>query len=601
MSGFKNKALLILLVSLSNHVLGQTNAGYYPLIQNIYGRNTQSLNGHWNRLPDPLKSGYFTYRKTVDPNGYFNDVKVDNRNKFKEYGFDDAPWLYVPGDWNTQEDKLYYYEGAIWYKRIFNFSGTSARQFLYFGAVNYEAKVYLNGEKVGEHEGGYTPFNIEVTNKIKLGENSLIVLVDNTRRADAVPTDNFDWWNYGGITRDVMLVETPETFIRDYKIQLKKGSQSQIEVSVKFDGNNKKQSIKFEIPELKISKTIPTNTDGTATLDLTAKLNLWSTSNPKLYKVTLSSENEKVEDEIGFRTIEVKNDKVLLNGNPVFLKGICIHEEALITTRRAFSLVDAKALLDKAQEAGCNFVRLAHYPHNEFMVREAERRGMLVWSEIPVYWTIDFKNPLTLVNATNQLNEMINRDKNRASVIIWSLANETPHGDARDKFLTELIEKTREFDNTRLVSMAMEKSQINDTLQTIKDNMMNKVDIISFNQYIGWYNGTWELTKRSEWDLHFNKPIIVSEFGGEALYGKHGTDHERWTEEYQAELYKQTLNMLDRIPELAGVTPWILADFRSPKRLNPTIQGEFNRKGIYSERGEPKMSMYILRDWYKKK
>lgn len=595
------KLFYVFFVCLSSLLFSQNNPRYYPLIQNIYCRKFQSLNGEWNRLPDPLKSGYYTYRKTIDPNGYFNDIKVDNWNKFKEYGFEDSPWLYVPGDWNSQEEKLYYYEGAVWYKRTFIYSGTSARQFLYFGSVNYDAKVYLNGVKVGEHEGGYTPFNIEVSNQIKQGENSIIVLVDNTRRADAVPTDNFDWWNYGGITRDVMLAEMPETFIRDYKIQLKKGSLSQIEISVVLDGNRKRQNIKLEIPELKINKTVTTNSEGIISFDLNAKLTLWNTTNPKLYKISISTENEKVEDLIGFRTIEVKQDKILLNGIPIFLKGICIHEEALITTRRAFSLADAKALLDKAQEAGCNFVRLAHYPHNEFMAREAERRGMMVWSEIPVYWTIDFENPVTLANAENQLNEMISRDKNRASVIIWSVANETPHGEDRDKFLTELIQKTRELDNTRLVSMALERSQINDTLHTIKDNMINQVDVVSFNQYIGWYSGTWELTKRSNWDLHFNKPIIVSEFGGEALYGMHGTNRERWTEEYQAELYKQTLNMLDKIPDLVGVTPWILVDFRSPRRLNPKIQGEYNRKGIFSERGDAKMSMYVLRDWYKRK
>lgn len=595
------KEILIIILCLSQQLLSQTNPKYYPLIQNIYGRNIQSLNGHWNRLPDPLKTGYFTYRKTENPYGYFKDEQVDNWNKFKEYGFDDAPWLYVPGDWNSQEEKLYYYEGAVWYKRTFSHTGTSARQFLYFGAVNYDAKVYLNGEKVGEHEGGYTPFNIEITKHLKKGENSLIVLVDNTRRADAVPTDNFDWWNYGGITRDVMLIETPETFIRDYKIQLKKGSQSQIEVSVIIDGAVKPQNIKVEIPELKISKTISVNNDGTAKIEIPTKLTLWDTQNPKLYKVIVSTEKEKLEDMIGFRSIETNKHNILLNGKPIFMKGICIHEEALFTSRRAFSLTDAKALLDKAQEAGCNFVRLAHYPHNEFMVREAERRGMLVWSEIPVYWTIDFKNPATLANATNQLSEMIMRDKNRASISIWSVANETPQSEARDNFLTNLIKQTRELDNTRLVSMALEKSQINDTLQTIHDLMIDKVDVISFNQYIGWYNGTWELTKRLNWDLHFNKPIIVSEFGGEALYGLHGTNRERWTEEYQAELYKQTLNMLDRIPELAGVTPWILVDFRSPKRLNSTIQGEYNRKGIFSERGEAKQAMYVLRDWYKSK
>ena len=125
---------------------------------------------------------------------------------------------------------------------------------------------------------------------------------------------------------------------------------------------------------------------------------------------------------------------ILLNGRPIFLRGICIHEEAPLRGGRAYSREDALTLLGWAKELGANFVRLAHYPHNEFMVREADRMGIMVWSEIPVYWTIQWENPATLENARNQLKEMIARDKNRAAVVIWSVANETPLSDARFRF-----------------------------------------------------------------------------------------------------------------------------------------------------------------------
>jgi beta-glucuronidase len=595
------KILFLFLIIYSLLAFGQVNESYYPLIQNIGKRTTQSLNGHWNRLVDPLESGYYDYRKRPNPNGFFKNKQVDNWLQFKEYGFDNAPVLNVPGDWNTQETKLYYYEGTVWYKKSFSFSGKSARQFLYFGAVNYDAKVYLNGEKIGEHEGGYTPFNFEISKFIQQGENVLILKVDNKRRKDAIPTDNFDWWNYGGITRDVMLVEMPSTFIQDYKVQLKKGSNTTLQVQVKLDGAEALQKVKVEIPELKLNKTLVADAAGKITFEQNLKPVLWSPTNPKLYKVLVSSEMDKVEDEIGFRSIETKGNQILLNGKPVFLKGICVHEEAPTRTGRAFSLADSKNLLDMAQELGCNFLRLAHYPHNEFMVREAERRGILLWSEIPVYWTIDFENPATLANATNQLNEMISRDKNRASIIIWSVANETPNGQARSKFLTSLIQSAKAFDDTRLVSMALERSQINDTLQTIKDDMMDKVDVVSFNQYLGWYNGTWELPLKVKWQFKTDKPIIVSEFGGEALFGYHGNTKQRWTEEYQEQLYKNTCKMLDEMPNLVGVTPWILMDFRSSKRLLPGFQDDFNRKGLFSERGEPKKAMFVLKDWYSKK
>jgi len=283
------------------------------------------------------------------------------------------------------------------------------------------------------------------------------------------------------------------------------------------------------------------------------------------------------------------------------LKGISVHEEAPIRTGRAFSLADSKNLLDMAQQLGVNYLRLAHYPHNEYMVREAERRGILLWSEIPVYWTIDFENSVTLANATNQLNEMISRDKNRAAIIFWSVANETPRGEARTKFLTTLVKTAKVFDNTRLVSMALERTQINDSIQTINDDMMDQVDVVSFNEYLGWYQGTWELPLKVKWEFKNDKPIIISEFGGGALSGNHGAANQRWTEEYQEQLYKNTCLMLDKMPNLAGTTPWILMDFRSSKRLLPKIQDDFNRKGLFSERGEPKKAMYILRDWYLKK
>jgi len=595
------KVFIFFFVCYSYVAMSQTNESYCPLIQNIGGRSTLTLNGRWNRLVDPLESGYYDYRKNPNPNGFFKNATVDNWNQFKEYGFEDAPVLQVPGDWNTQEAKLYYYEGTIWYKKSFTYSGNSPRQFLYFGAVNYEAKVYLNGQKIGEHEGGYTPFNIEVTKLIKQGENTLILKVDNKRRTDGVPTDNFDWWNYGGITRDVMLVETPSTFIRDYKVQLKKGSKSQLQIDIKIDGVNLQQNVKVEIPELKFSKSVITGNNGEVVFEQTVLPTLWSPTNPKLYRVIITTETDKVEDEIGFRTIETSGNKILLNGSPIFLKGICLHEEAPIRTGRAFSLADSKNLLDMAQQLGCNFLRLAHYPHNEYMVREAERRGILLWSEIPVYWTIDFENPGTLLNATNQLSEMISRDKNRAAIVFWSVANETPLGEARSKFITSLVKAAKLFDNTRLVSMALERSQINDSIQTISDDMMDQVEVVSFNEYLGWYQGTWELPLKVKWVFKNDKPIIISEFGGEASFGLHGAANQRWTEEYQEELYKNTCSMLDKIPNLAGTTPWILMDFRSSKRLLPKIQDDFNRKGLFSDRGEPKKAMFILKDWYLKK
>ncbi len=188
-------------------------------------------------------------------NGYFKNQKPEKISDLIEYDFDNSEKLNVPGDWNTQSEKLLYYEGTIWYKKSFSYAvKEEKRVFIYFGAVNYTCKVFLNGEFIGEHTGGFTPFNFEITNKINDGDNFVILMVNNTRKIDAVPTINTDWWNYGGITRSVKLIETPQTFIEDYFIQLASGSNSKINGWIKLEGEKLDESISLEITELNINK-----------------------------------------------------------------------------------------------------------------------------------------------------------------------------------------------------------------------------------------------------------------------------------------------------------------------------------------------------------
>jgi beta-glucuronidase len=286
-----------------------------------------------------------------------------------------------------------------------------------------------------------------------------------------------------------------------------------------------------------------------------------------------------------------------LNGEPVFLKGISIHEEAPYRGGRCTGIEDSEILLGWAKELGCNFVRLAHYPHNESIVRLADEMGIMVWSEIPVYWTIQFGNLSVFENALNQLQEMIKRDKNRASVIIWSVANETPRSEERLNFLNGLIEKVKSLDESRLVTAATE-IRISDNIVTIDDPLAEKLDVIGVNEYFGWYVKTLEEIPEIRWASKYNKPLIMSELGGGAKYGHHGNTTQVWTEEYQEAIYKNQIVMLKKIPFLAGVTPWILMDFRSPRRPLPGIQDYWNRKGLLSEKGEKKKAFYILQDFY---
>lgn len=570
-----------------------------PQIINVDGRSITSLDGLWKTIVDPFENGYYDYRRMPLKNGYGADRDVTDKSLLQEYNFATDKTLFVPGDWNTQRPELYYYEGTIWYRNRFQYRiKNDKRVFLHFGAVNYEAIVFVNGKEAGKHVGGFTPFNFEVTGMLKSGENSVVVKVDNKRFPEAVPTINTDWWNYGGITRQVNLIETPATFVRDYYLQLKKNDRNTLVGWVQLDGNNFSKSVKVEIPELKLTQTITPDSKGYASFECKIKPVYWSPENPKLYKVNISTDSDVISDEIGFRTIETQGTKILLNGKPVFLRGVSVHEEAAFRNGRAYSKEEDLILLQWAKEMGCNFVRLAHYPHNEQMIRQAEKLGILVWSEIPVYWTIQWKNTETYKNAENQLTDNIVRDKNRANVIIWSIANETPQSPERLSFLTRLAEKVRSLDPVRLVGAAMEKEEVKPGLMTVDDPLSKVMDVLSFNQYVGWYDGLPEKCDRVNWTFDIQKPVIVTEFGGCALYGMRGGKTERFTEDYQEDLYIKSVEMLKRIPGLAGCTPWILKDFRSPRRQLRDIQDDFNRKGLISDKGQKKRAFFVMQKWY---
>ena len=579
-----------------------------PLIQNVNAYETMSLNGEWNYIVDVQEEGYYDYRMKPTPWGFFRNAKPQKPEDLIEYDFDKSPTMQIPSDWNTKDERLFFYEGTVWFKRSFQaVPMEECRTLLYFGAVNYDCRVWVNGQEVGHHVGGFTPFNFDISDLLKVGENTVIVKVDNKRHPEDVPTQIFDWWNYGGITRDVMLVKVTPVYLEDYNVQLQKADAKakmrEISFSAKLNKAEAGHEVTLFIPELKLEQKLTTDAEGkvSGTMKVSAKkLILWSPENPKRYQVQVTLDNSTVADEIGFRTIETRDKQILLNGQPIFLKGISIHNEKPNGGGRANTAEDARTLLSWAKELGCNFVRLAHYPHHEEMVREAEKMGILVWSEIPVYWTIAWTNPATFANARQQLTDMISRDHNRANVIIWSIANETPHSAERDDFLGRLAQYARTLDDTRLISMAMEVTGASNYVNRLNDNMNKYVDVVSFNEYIGWYRDVNDAPKMT-WEIPYNKPVIISEFGGGARYGYHGAQNQRWTEEFQENLYRENLAMLDKIDGLSGTTPWILKDFRSPRRVLPGVQDYYNRKGLVSDKGEKKKAFFVLRDWYAQK
>ena len=397
---YRIKALLLTLM-----VTVAVQAEEVPLIGNVLNRQTVSLNGPWHYIIDVQEEGYYDYRMNPTRWGFFQNAKPQRPEDLIEYDFDKAATMNIPGDWNTQDERLFFYEGTVWFKRSFwiengklkienpgtptnlqssIFNLQSNRVLLYFGASNYDTHVYVNTHYVMHHVGGFTPFNADITDQLKEGENVVIVKVDNKRHADNVPTQIFDWWNYGGITRDVLLVQVPNTYIENYKLALSKGVKeerskgvSRIDFTLNLNTKEAGRQVQLTIPELKVKQIFTTDTTGTinATVSVKSKLlTLWSPETPKLYRVELSLAEKTasgsvfgdvIADSIGCRTIETRGKQLLLNGQPIFLRGVSIHEEAPNGGGRANGTQTAHTLLSWAKELGCNFVRLAHYPHNE--------------------------------------------------------------------------------------------------------------------------------------------------------------------------------------------------------------------------------------------
>ena len=599
---------LLVFVMLPSNFSAQEN-----LIMNVDGRNTVSLNGTWSYIIDPYENGFYDYRykerNENDPEAYWNRPVTNNRWDRVEHDYTGKHTLEVPGDWNSQDEVFKYYEGTVWYQREFDVKDLreNERVFLHFGAVNYEAHVYLNGKKLGSHKGGFTPFNFEIPQSILEKENNfLVVKVDNKRHPQEIPTVNTDWWNFGGITRDVNLIRVPETFIQQYGLSLQEDfnpqqTQKQKRAGIKgFVKLNKASNttLTLEIPELKIKQQLKPSGDS-LNFSLTAKnLQLWSPQSPKLYDVIFSFNGEQIRDRIGFRKIETSGKDILLNGEKIFLRGISIHEEIPQQMRRAHSKEDALQLFGYVKDLEANMVRLAHYPHNPNMTKVADSLGILVWSEIPVYWTIDFESKEVLKKAKIQLREMIIRDRNRASVIIWSVGNETPVSPVRTDFMKSLITEARILDSSRLISAALEVHNENGIFK-IDDPLGEFTDIVSVNEYLGWYGGLPGDAKTAKWEVVYEKPLFFSETGAGAKAGFFADKETRWSEDFQEWYYKEQVKMMKRMPDnYSGLSPWILTDFRSPRRNHPEYQEGWNRKGLIDNEGNRKKAFYILKNYY---
>ncbi|MEE4208950.1 MAG: glycoside hydrolase family 2 TIM barrel-domain containing protein [Parvularcula sp.] len=621
----------------------------------IDGRQKMSLNGEWRLIIDPVGIG----APGTAFGGFPLNRKVQTPYDLIEYNFETSRAVQVPGDYQTQYNELTFYNNATWYYRTFSISELSegSRFHLNFDGANFEKRVFLNGKAIGMHEGGYVPFSFDVTEALRPGENTLMVWVVSRLDDDTVPTHRIDWWPYGGLTRDVELVETPTAFIRNAQVQLAPGSTREAVVKLQYEGGPAPESARLRIPELGVDQELALDAQGQGRIALPRSLRLWSPDHPRLYNVTLNAGGDSVTDNIGFRTISTMGRQIYLNGEPIKLKGISTHEEPIGESGVAYSEAHMRRLLQEAKALNANFVRAAHYPYNRHLAKVADEVGLLLWEEVPIYWNIDFSDAEVIAVAQDQLARLVRRDWNRASVVIWSVANETPNNEARLAFLKERIDEVRTLDDTRLVSAALlggsaeqftlvaqrmahmalaapdtlsakdraifeailkdvDRSSFDDPLPIIiKDPLSKFVDIIAYNQYFGWYYSSaisrrigvgedvlrplmLRLIPNLRIQSSEEKPIHISEMGAGAKLGFSGNGEGIWSETYQDAVYKAQVQMIAANPQIRGLTPWILKDFRTMVRTLPGIQDNYNRKGLIDETGARKKAFNTLRDFY---
>lgn len=586
-----------------------------PILTRADRRDGQDLSGTWNYSIDPYRDGVAGFHRGPPGVGHrrYDDSDVDavtrgDPKALYEYDMRRSPTATLPASWLTHAPEMRHYQGLVWYQRRFDTAALKPgqRAFLRFEAVNYTAKVYLNGQAVGEHEGGFTPFAFEVTALLRPGENQVTIGVDSTPALDGAPPPVTDWENYGGVTRPVRLVITPATFVDDAWVRLSRDGKT-IAADVRLDGPAAAgQTVSVKVAGLALRGKA--GADGVARLSIPAPKGLkrWAPGAPVLHDVRVEAGEDVLTDRVGLRTVEVRGGEILVNGKPVFLRGICLHEEELgENPARTITEAASRALLSEARDGlHANFVRLAHYPHSEVTARLADEMGLLVWSEIPIYWLVDFGNARTLALARGMLAESIRRDRNRASIVLWSVANETPVGDARNAFLGTLVDDVRALDDTRLVTAALlaaRKTVDGHPEMSVDDPLAAKLDVLAVNTYAGWYGGdSLDAVATIRWKPT-DKPLVFSEFGADALAGfSDPALMRKFSEDFQARYYVQTLAMTANAPSLRGLSPWILKDFRAPRRQHPVYQQGWNRKGLISPTGQRKAAFSVLANHYRK-
>src|SRR5438270_9353059 len=577
-------------------------------------RNKLDLSGIWDFRIDPEHVG--------ETDEWFN-------------GLADARPIAVPGSWNEQYADIFNYLDLAWYvtRTYVPRSWQGQRVFIRVGSANYYGTVYVNGVRVGSHEGGHLPFAFEITNLLKWdAENVVAISVENELKPTRVPAGNmstalgpcasfprttFDFFPLAGLHRPVVLFTVPQTSIED------------VTVVTGIDGADGTVTVTARLNQAVAAQGSVTLSDGSTQVEATlsfehgvaaAKLNvpaarLWSDKDPYLYELTVSTESDRFSLPVGIRTISVEGGRILLNGQPVKMNGFGRHED-FIASGKGLNLPLLVKDYQLMRWTGANSYRTSHYPYSEEEMQMADREGFLIIDEIPAV-SLQFENDenaaIRLRMCLQQLDELVARDKNHPSVVMWCVANEPmpsslnpgnlaapTNGDpsvVRGKqFLDTLLRRARELDPTRLVTLV--------TVMGGPQDWMQQCDVICMNRYWGWYVLGGEMDKAlasleqeldQVWNL-WHKPIIMTEFGADTMPGLHGQPPVMWTEEYQADYIRGHLEVAGRKDYVAGMQVWNFADFAAVQSIMRI--GGLNMKGIFTRTRTPKLAAHVLREFW---
>ncbi|MHA1106869.1 MAG: beta-glucuronidase [Promethearchaeota archaeon] len=524
----------------------------------------------------------------------------------------------VPASWNDQFAENRDFLGPAWYQTYFTIPSTwNGKIFIYFSSVNYLTDVWLNGKKIGNHEGGHLPFEYEISDKIVSEDNLLVVRVDGRLSDKYVPPrgrpmnypqTNFDFYPFCGIHRPVLLYTIPNEGIKDITVRTSiKDTTGIIDILLEtFELVNASLHVSLKGFGIEVSKISKIEHDIIKSTLEVNEAKLWSCEAPNLYdlRVDIVKEGSIMDSytlKVGIRTVEVRGDKLLLNGKPIYLTGFGRHEDFPITGR---GYVPAIIIKDYSlmNWIGANSFRTSHYPYSEQMMDLADRLGFLVIDEIPAVGLTFNKNVIERqLELCNQfMEELINRDKNHPSVIMWSLANE-PHGSLKSReFFKSLYDKTKKLDSTRPITVV--------NMMGVKEKAFEFCDVLCINRYYGWYmqpgniDEACDILSKEMDKLHekYRKPIILSEFGADTIPGWHSQPPEMFSEEYQMEFIEKYVKVCRSKPYVIGEHVWNLCDFKTSQGI--TRMGSMNYKGVFTRDRRPKMAAHLLRRiWNKKK